>query len=32
MLLILKKDLGDYTQDDLNIFYFMCFACVYVFT
>jgi hypothetical protein len=29
---ILKKDLQDYTQDDLNIFCFMCFACVYVFS
>jgi hypothetical protein len=29
---ILKKDLQDYMQDDLNIFYFMSFAyvCVYL--
>ncbi len=27
-----KKDLRDYTQDDLSIFCFMSFACVYVFT
>jgi hypothetical protein len=27
---MLKKDLGDYPQDDLSIFCFMCFPCVYV--
>ncbi len=29
---ILNKDLVDYTQDDLSIFCFRSFACVYVFT
>ncbi len=27
-----KKDLKDYMQNDLNIFCFICFAYVYVFT